>query len=230
MNCQKVSGRQHVWRALIVDDHPIVRQGLRHVMENQDDLMVCGEADTVSGARVAIAESNPDMLICDIRLKDDDGIELVRQVRAHHPQLPILVYSVHDELIYAERMLSVGASGYIMKEARGEQLLTAMRRVLEGNIYLSEAVSESLIRKHKDKRGDRSVNPIDRLSDRELQILQMIGRGMSTRETAHALHLSVKTIESHRQRIKRKLNLTTGSQLVHYAILGATQRDLSGES
>jgi len=122
-------------RVLIVDDHPIVRQGLRRIMENEEDLIVCGEAETARDARTAIKELNPDVMIADISLKQSDGIELVRDVRAHHPQLPILVLSMHDEAIYAERMLSAGANGYIMKQAASEQFLVSLRRDLDGGIY-----------------------------------------------------------------------------------------------
>ena len=205
-------------RVLIVDDHPIVRQGLRRVIDNEDDLSVCGEAETVIDARAAIKDLDPDVVIADISLKQGDGIELVRDVRAHYPDLPILVLSMHDETIYAERMLAAGANGYIMKQAASEQFLVAVRRVLEGGIYVSEAVGNHMIQKFASGGSYISVNPIDQLSNRELQILHMIGKGMSTRESALALNLSIKTVESHRQRIKRKLNLATGTQLVQYAV------------
>jgi DNA-binding NarL/FixJ family response regulator len=222
------SGKRKVRRVLIVDDHPIVRQGLRRVMENEEDLTVCGEAETARDARTAIKELNPDVIIADISLKQGDGIELVRDVRAHHPQLPILVLSMHDETIYAERMLSAGANGYIMKQAASEQFLVSLRRVLDGGIYVSEAVGNNMIQKFAAGGAYISANPIDRLSNRELQILHMIGKGMSTRETAHSLNLSIKTVESHRQRIKRKLNLTTGTQLVQYAVNWFTGREGTG--
>ena len=223
-----MTGKRRVRRVLIVDDHPIVRQGLRRVMENEDDLTVCGEAETARDARTAIKELNPDVVIADISLKQGDGIELVRDVRAHYPHLPILVLSMHDETIYAERMLSAGANGYIMKQAASDQFLISLRRVLDGNIYVSEAVGNNMIQKFATGGSYTSANPIDRLSNRELQILHMIGKGMSTRETAHALNLSIKTVESHRQRIKRKLNLTTGTQLVQYAVNWFTGREATG--
>src|SRR5271169_3965449 len=210
--------KRAVRRVLIVDDHPIVRQGLRQIMEHEEDLMVCGEAETVRDAMAAVRDLRPDVVVADLSLKQGDGIELVRDVRAHFPQLPILVLSMHDETIYAERMLSAGANGYIMKQAASEQFLVSLRRVLDGGIYVSEAVGNSMIKKIAAGGGYTSGNPVDRLSTRELQILHMIGKGMSTRETAHALNLSIKTIESHRQRVKRKLNLNTGAQLVQYAV------------
>src|ERR1017187_3181159 len=220
-----IGSNRRVRRVLIVDDHPIVRQGLRRIMQNEDDLTVCGEAETTSQARTAIKELNPDIVITDLSLTRGDGIELVRDVRAHHPQLPILVLSMHDEAIYAERLLSAGANGYIMKQAASEQFLVSLRRVLDGGIYVSEAVGNNMIQKFAAGGAYISANPIDRLSNRELQILHMIGKGMSTRETAHSLNLSIKTVESHRQRIKRKLNLTTGTQLVQYAVNWFTGRE-----
>ncbi|HLZ97645.1 MAG TPA: response regulator transcription factor [Steroidobacteraceae bacterium] len=215
-----IGNRRPVRRVLIIDDHPIVREGLRGILDGEDDLAVCGEAQTAREARMAIKELNPDVLVTEFSLKQGDGIDLVRDVRAHHPRLPILVLSSHDEAIYAERMLAAGANGYIMKQAASEQFLGSLRQVLDGHIYVSEAVGNNMIHKFAVGGPRRSANPIDRLSNRELQILHMIGKGMSTREAAQTLHLSIKTIESHRQRIKRKLNLNTGSQLVRFAVAG----------
>jgi DNA-binding NarL/FixJ family response regulator len=212
-------------RVLIVDNHPIVREGLRRIIENEDDLLVCAEADTARDARIAVKECNPDAVIADIGLNQGDGIELVRDMRANYSQLPILVLSNHDETIYAERMLSVGATGYIMKQATGEQILLSLRRVLDGDIYVSEDVGFNMIRKSAVRGAQMSSNPIDRLSNRELQILHLIGKGVSTRETAHSLNLSIKTVESHRQRIKYKLSLSTATQLVQYAINWFTGRE-----
>jgi DNA-binding NarL/FixJ family response regulator len=213
-----------VRRVLIVDDHPVVRQGLRYLLENADDLSVCGEAETAKDARTAIDRLHPHVLICDISLSQVDGIELVRSLRAHYPQLPILVLSALDEAIYSARMLALGVSGYIMKQASTDQLLASLRRVLDGNIYVSEAMSNSLLSGFAGGTAQMSVDPLERLSNRELQILHLIGKGTSTREAAQMLHLSIKTIESHRQRIKRKLHLTTGVQLLRYAVLSLAQR------
>ncbi len=206
------------YRVLIADDHPIVRQGLRRLIEQEDDLRVCGEAETVRDAKTAIRELRPDVVVIDISLRQGDGIELVKDTRAHYPSMPLLVLSMHDEAIYAERMLSAGANGYIMKQAASDQFRLAWRRVLEGGIYVSEAVSNAMIQKFAAGGSYQSTNPIDGLSNRELQVLQMIGKGLSTREVADTLNLSVKTVESHRQRIKRKLGLGTGAQLVQYAV------------
>jgi DNA-binding NarL/FixJ family response regulator len=205
-------GSRRAARVLIIDNQPIVREGLRRIIENEDDLLVCAEADTLKGARAAIREANPDVIIADISLNEGDCLGLVREVRAHYPHLRILVLSIHDETIYAERILSFGANGYVTKQATREQILYSLRRVIGGGISVSEAVASNMIRGAYAKGKRKSANPIDRLSNRELQVLHSVGQGMSTRETAHCLCLSIKTIESHRQRIKAKLNLRSGVQ------------------
>jgi DNA-binding NarL/FixJ family response regulator len=207
-------------RVLIVDDHPIVRQGLRRMIEPEPDLVVCGEVQTEREARTAIRALSPDVVIVDISLAQGDGLELVRDVHAQQPELPMLVLSMHDELIYAERLLAAGASGYIMKQAASDQLLIALRQVLAGGQYLSESLAGNLGRSDAAVGGGGvgSADPIDRLSNRELQVLSLIGRGLSSREAAEALGLSVKTVETHRQSLKRKLNLATNAQLLQYAI------------
>lgn len=211
-------------RVLLVDDHPIVRQGLRRLISSEDDLEVCAEAETVREARQAIRDHSPDAVVVDISLREGDGIELVKDVRAHHPKLPMLVLSMHDEAVYAGRLLGAGANGYIMKHAATDQFLTALRCVLDGGIYVSDAVGSRMIRKFADGGAYVGTSPIDRLSNRELQVLDMIGRGLSTREVADALNLGVKTVESHCQRIKGKLDLATGPQLVRYAVNWVTGR------
>jgi DNA-binding NarL/FixJ family response regulator len=215
---EPAAGDRRAKRVLIVDDHTIVREGLRRVIENQEDLVVCGDAETEREARAAIRELHPDVMITDLSLRQGDGIELVRNVRAHHRQLAILVLSMHDENVYAERMLSAGANGYIMKQASSEEFLISLRRVLDRGIYVSPAVAVTMIERIAAGGVYTSANPIDRLSNRELQILHMIGKGMSTREAALSLNLSIKTVESHRQRLKRKLDLSTSSRLVQYAV------------
>jgi DNA-binding NarL/FixJ family response regulator len=205
-------------RVLIVDDHPIVRQGLRRMIETEADLVVCGEVQTEREARAAIRALAPDVVIVDISLTQGDGLELVRDVHAQRPELPMLVLSMHDELIYGERLLAAGACGYIMKQAASDQLLVALRRVLSGEIYISEALAASLGGVRADGGDSIGSDPIDRLSNRELQVLSLIGRGLSSREAADGLGLSVKTVETHRQSLKRKLNLATNAQLLQYAI------------
>ncbi|MBV8855245.1 MAG: response regulator transcription factor [Sinobacteraceae bacterium] len=205
-------------RVLLVDDHPIVRQGLRRVIELESDLMVCGEAQTEKEARAAIRALSPDVVIVDISLGQGDGLELVRDVHAQLPNLPMLVLSMHDELIYGERLLAAGASGYIMKHAASALLLVALRAVLAGGVYLSESLARNLGTAMGCINGGVSPDPIGRLSNRELQVLSLIGRGLSSREAAEGLGLSVKTVETHRQSLKRKLNLATNAQLLQYAI------------
>lgn len=223
------SPRSERRKVLIVDDHPIVRQGLRLMIDAEPDLEVCGEAQSEREARTAIRELSPDVVIVDISLAQGDGLDLVRDVHAHHPHLPMLVLSMHDELIYAERLLAAGASGYIMKQAAADQLLVALRRVLAGGTYLSDSLAQSLgrLRAGSSAAGSAGGDPLERLSNRELQVLNLIGRGQSSREAAEALGLSVKTVETHRQSLKRKLNLATNAQLLQYAINWYANRDKS---
>lgn len=212
------SDKSRAARVLIIDGHPVVREGLRRIIEQENDLVVCAEADTARGARIAIQETDPHVIIAEISLTQGDGIKLVREVRAHYPQLPILMLSMHDEAIYAERMLSVGANGYIPKKATREEILRSLRRVIDGGICVSEVVASNMIRRAFARGRHLSADPVDRLTNRELEVLHLIGKGLSTREIAHLLHLSVKTIESHRRRIKGKINLHSGTQLVQFAV------------
>jgi DNA-binding NarL/FixJ family response regulator len=205
-------------RVLLVDDHPIVLKGLRRLIENEADLEVCAEAEGVREARAAIRRHQPDLAVVDISLKDGDGLELVKDLRAQYPALPVLVLSMHDESVYAERMLAAGANGYIMKQAASEQFMEALRKVLAGGIYVSDTIEARLARGTVRGEVPASQELIGQLSNRELQILRMIGRGLSTRQVADTLNLSIKTIEAHRQRIKHKLGLKTGAQLVNFAV------------
>ena len=190
------------------------------MIEPEADLTVCGEAQTEREARAAIRELTPDVVIIDISLAHGDGLELVRDIHAQIPELPMLVLSMHDETIYAGRLLAAGASGYIMKQAASDQLLVAVRRVLDGGTYVSEALTNTLIAPigEEGTRGAIVADPIERLSNRELQVLSLIGRGLSSREAGGTLGVSVKTVESHRQSLKRKLNLATNAQLLQFAI------------
>lgn len=205
---------------LIVDDHPIVRQGLRWMIDPEPDLTVCGEAQTEREARAAIRDLAPDVVIVDISLAQGDGLELVRDVHAELPKLPMLVLSMHDEAIYAGRLLAAGASGYIMKQAASDQLLAALRRVLDGGTYVSEALTNKAVPCGGATTASASTvsNPIERLSNRELQVMSLIGRGVSSREAAEMLSVSIKTVESHRQSLKRKLNLLSNVQLLQFSI------------
>ena len=200
-------------RVLIVDDHPVVRQGIKLMIEAEPDLTICGEAQTEQQARKMVRELKPDALLVDLSLSEGDGFNVVRDVNAHFPETRVLVLSMHDEAIYAERLLAEGASGYIMKQAATEQLVTALRTVLRGERFVSESLKRSL-----ETRREVDGGPSSRLSARELQVISLIGRGLGTREIAESLSLSVKTVETHRLTIKRKLALDTNAQLVQYAI------------
>jgi DNA-binding NarL/FixJ family response regulator len=216
-------------RVLIVDDHPIVRQGLRRMIDPEPDLAVCGEAQSEREARTAIRDLAPDVVIVDLSLSQGDGFDLVRDVHAQRPELPLLVLSMHDEAIYAGRLLAAGASGYIMKQAASEQLLIALRRVLDGGTYVSEALAgQPGVREGGDSGRTIAFDPIGRLSNRELQVLNLIGRGLSSRQAGDMLGVSVKTVESHRQSLKRKLNLITNAQLLQFSINWYASRSRPG--
>jgi DNA-binding NarL/FixJ family response regulator len=209
------SESQHeVHRVLVVDDHPVVRQGITLVINAEPDLTVCGEAENEQSARRLLRELQPHVLVVDISLgAGGDGFNIVRDAHAHFPQLPILVLSMHDETVYADRLFAQGASGYIMKQAATEQLVTAIRAVVRGERFMSDT-----LKRHIAERGTTAGDQGDRLSARELQVISLIGLGLGTREIAERLSLSIKTVETHRLTIKRKLSLDTNAQLVQYAI------------
>ena len=200
-------------RILIVDDHPIVRQGLKLMVNAEPDLTISGEAQNEQEARDLVRELTPDAVIVDLSLGTGDGFNVVRHLHAHYPDIKVLVLSMHEETVYAERLLAEGASGYIKTQAVTDQLVNAQRTVLRGQIYLTEPLQQRMAQRET---GDGDMR--SRLSARELQVLSLIGDGSSTREIAESLSLSVKTIESHRAAIKRKLGLETNAQLVQYAI------------
>ena len=205
-------------QVLLVDDHPIVRQGLGELINEQRDMAVCGEAASAHAALKEIAASRPDVAIVDISLKEGNGIELIKDVRRRHGDVPILVLSMHDESLYAERALRAGARGYIMKEAASDKILTAIRQVLRGEVYLSERMVGKLLNSVVGGTVEAEGASVDVLSDRELEVFLMIGQGLGTRQIAEKLHLSVKTIESYRAQIREKLKLADGNELLQYAI------------
>jgi DNA-binding NarL/FixJ family response regulator len=200
-------------RILIVDDHPIVRQGMRLMIDAEPDLQICGEAHTEQEARRQVRALHPDAIVVDLSLEEGDGFNVVRDVHAHFPQIRVLVLSMHDEVIYAERLIAEGAAGYIMKQAAATQLIEALRTVLRGERFLSASLRQNL-----ESRRELDGGGSARLSARELQVISLIGRGLGTRQIAENLSLSVKTVETHRLTIKRKLGLDTNAQLVQYAI------------
>ena len=205
-------------RILIVDDHPLLRQGITQLINQEKDLQVCGEADDPGKAMSAIEATNPDVVILDISLKGASGIELLKNVKVRFPRLLVLILSMHDESVYAQRALRAGAAGYIMKQEATEKVLVALRRILNGEVYLSEELGTRMLNRLVGGRSSLSGSPIEELSDRELEIFGLIGQGHGTRPIAEKLHLSVKTVESHRAHIKEKLNLKNATELVHHAI------------
>jgi DNA-binding NarL/FixJ family response regulator len=205
-------------KVLLVDDHPIVRQGLGQLINEEPDLSIVAEAEDFQQALSALDTTPPDVAIVDISLKDRSGIELIKEIRARKPELPILVLSMHDESLHAERVLRAGAKGYIMKQEATEQVMNAIRRVLRGEVYLSERMASRMVNRLVAGPQNVGGSPIERLSDREFEVFQMIGNGVGPSEIAEKLGLSVKTVETHRERIKEKLNLASGSELIRYAM------------
>ena len=206
-------------RLVLIDDHAVMRLGLAQLINDQPDLQVCGEAANANEATALIARLNPDLIIVDITLtQGTDGIDLIKMVRNSTPDLPILVPSMHDETIYAERVLRAGAKGYITKQEAPESILAAIRKVLGGEIYLSDRIASRMLNIATGNRKNNHQTSLDRLSDRELQVFRLIAEGLSVRQIAEKLELSVKTIETHREHIKEKLNLESSTQLLRYAV------------
>jgi len=205
-------------RIMVVDDHPIVRQGLALLINREPDLVVCGEAEEAMGAMHVLASSRPDVLIVDISLSGPDGIDLLKNIRTTHPMLPVLILSMHDESVYAERALRAGANGYIMKQEATENVLVAVRRILSGEIYVSARIANQMLRHYITGSGTLRDSSIADLSDRELEVFRLIGEGHGTRQIAEKLHLSVKTVESYQAHIKEKLSLRSSRELMQRAI------------
>ena len=208
--------RKH--RVLVVDDHPIVRQGLALLIDQEPDLVVCGAAEEAHSALQAIASLRPDILILDISLPGSDGIDLLKTIRATDPDIPILVLSMHAESVYAERALRAGANGYIMKQEATDNVLVALRRLLRREVYVSERIANTMLRQLVSGSRKSDGPPEARLSDRELEVFRMIGAGMGTRRIAEDLGLSVKTVETYQAHIKDKLGLHSSRDLVQRAI------------
>jgi DNA-binding NarL/FixJ family response regulator len=205
-------------RILVVDDHPVVRQGLVKLIGGEPGLEICGEAEDVRSALDSLARTKPDLAIVDISLKQSSGLELIKLMKTRMPRLHILALSMHDERLFAVRVLRAGAAGYIMKHEAPEILLRAIRRALRGDIHVSDRVASEIVRGFARGRSGEAVSSMELLSDRELEVFQLTGEGMATRRVAEALHLSVKTIETHRQHIKEKLGLRDATELVRHAV------------
>ena len=213
-------------RILIVDDHPVVRSGLKQIINAESDLTVCGEAENAGDAQYRIDELNPDLVLLDLTMKGMSGLELTKQLKRYYPNLPVLIVSMHDEVLYAERALCAGARGYVMKRTTNREIVLAVQKVLRDKIYVSDHVRKTLPADAL-QRGYSAKSPIDRLTDRELEIFLLQGQGLQPRHIAEALCISVKTVEVHRQSIKEKLHLESASKLAQYAVGWYQSRDVN---
>ncbi len=205
-------------RILLIDDHPIMRHGLAQLLRMEEGLEICGEAGSAREGIEAIPKVLPDLVILDLTLPDKHGLELLKDIQALHPGLRCLVLSMHDEALYAERVMRAGARGYIMKEVAADHLVTAVRKILAGGIFLSEAISARMIEQLSSTRSRGGPAGIETLTDRELEVLGMIGSGTATKLIAEKLGISARTVEAHRAHIKEKLAITDGAALVRYAV------------
>ena len=213
-------------RILIMDDHPITRQGLSQLLSREADLLVCGEVDTAEQAFAAIKSRRPDLILTDLTLPGKSGLDFIREMKALHPGVKTMVLSMHDEGIYAERAVRAGAGGYVMKSESGEKLLRAIRQVLAGEICVSEKVSGALLNHLAGHRSDRNATALSMLTGREFEVFQLIGQGLSTRQIGERLHISGKTVETHRAHLKEKFNLKSGVEFTAYAIRWAVANQL----
>jgi DNA-binding NarL/FixJ family response regulator len=205
-------------RIMVVDDHPFFREGVREYLNRQEDMQVCAEADSVSSALGCVERLAPDLVLLDLRLGADDVLELVKSLRARFPAVRILILSQHEEALYGERALRAGVHGYIMKQEATEEVVTAIRRVLKGELYVSRKMAVSMLSKLLQAPAASAPHSLDGLSDREFQVYQMLGAGLGTRQIAARLNLSVKTIETYRENIKHKFGLSNSVELVRHAI------------
>lgn len=208
-----------VRKILIVEDHPIFKMGMCELINQEKDLKVCGSAEDVSRARELIESEQPDLVVLDLSLKDSNGMELLKELNKYHKEIPVLVLSMHEESLHAERCLMAGAKGYVMKHETIESVIKAIRQIFAGKKYISQRVMESLLNKIGDPSSKEQDSPVRSLTDRELEIFQLVGKGFSSSQIAEQLNLSVKTVGAHRERIKQKLGLKTSGEMVRYAVL-----------
>ena len=212
------SGKSGKKKVLIVDDHPLICRGITVLTEQEPDLVVCGEVGDVPGALKAIEKLEPDIVVVDISLKDSNGIELIKDIKVRWPQLPVLVFSMHNEVFFTERVLRAGARGYISKREPPMKVIEGIRELLKGGVCVSEEMTSQMIERFVGSKGNARESGVDGLTDREYEVFEWIGKGLATRDIAEKLHLSVKTVEAHRDHIKRKLKLDSAAELVRYAI------------
>ncbi|HUU58181.1 MAG TPA: response regulator transcription factor [Phycisphaerae bacterium] len=212
------SGKSGKKKVLIVDDHPLICRGITDLAEQEPDLVVCGEVGDVPGALKAIEKLKPDIVVVDISLKDSNGIELIKDIKVRWPALPVLVFSMHNEVFFTERVLRAGARGYISKREPPMKVIEGIRELLKGGVCVSEEMTSQMIERFVGSKGNARESGVDGLTDREYEVFEWIGKGLPTRDIAEKLHLSVKTVEAHRDHIKRKLKLDSAAELVRYAI------------
>ncbi len=217
MQTKQAEPKDNQKRILLVDDHAVVRFGIAQLINRQSDLIVCGEEEDARKALDTITRLKPELVIADLSLKDSSGLELIRNIKAQFSTLPILVVSIHDETVYAEIAFRAGALGYLMKQEALEKIVTAIRRVLSGSVYVSDALGAKMLQQQVRGNTDVQQPAIKSLSDREVEVFHLIGQWKKTKEIAGELHLSVKTVEYYREQIKRKLNLKDASELTQYA-------------
>ncbi len=215
-------------RVLLVDDHPMTREGLAQLIGNQPDLEVCGEAGDAFEALEKIGLLKPDLVLSDITLPGKNGLELIKDIHSMHPGVMVLVISMHDEALYVERVLRAGGRGYVMKQEGGKKIAEAIRQVLEGRIHVSEKMSAKILEVFSGHRTELGASPVEKLTDREFEVFQLIGQGIETKRMADKLHLSPKTVEVHRANIKAKLKLTSMSELIRYAVRWVESQNTGG--
>jgi DNA-binding NarL/FixJ family response regulator len=215
---RELGARKPKYRVFLVDDHPIVRHGLTQLINREPDLMVCGESEDGSKALTAVGTAKPDVVLVDLTLKRSSGFSLIKNLVALDPKSAILVLTIHEESLYAERCLRAGAKGYLMKEEAMENVLLAIRRILAGQVYLSEEMESKLFRTSRKRSGTVMASPLERLSDRELEVFRLLGQGVGTRQIAKLLNLSISTVECHRAKIKVKLDVKSGTELLQHAV------------
>jgi len=203
---------------LLVDDHPMFREGLSTLINREVSLKVCGQAEDALQALAAMPRLKPDLVITDISMNGKSGVELIKDLHALHDQLPVLVVSMHDETLYAERVLKAGGRGYIMKQEGGDKILAAIRQVLAGSIYLSEKMQARAVERFAGRRAAVPTTPVESLTDREFEVFQLLGRGQATRKIAEQLNISPKTVEVYREKLKEKLHQPDGTSLMRYAV------------
>lgn len=211
-------------RILVVDDHPMTREGIVQWIRSEPDLRVCCEADTAARALEMVIREDPDLVLTDIGLPDKTGLELIKDLKAIRPDMPVLVISMYDETLYAERILRAGARGYIAKSEGGEKLLQAIRKVLQGQIHVSDRMSARILQIFSSGKEAGGRSGIELLSDREFEVFELLGKGLSSREIADRLHLSAKTVDAHRANIRQKLGLKTSAEAISYAARWSAQQ------